>query len=276
MADVVPSVEDVWRRYDADEVRLTAPLSARMIELARLTPGQRVLDLATGRGEPALAAAKRVAPGGRVVGVDPAETMLAMTRARAELEGVTNLELHTRRAEDLSGLDGAPFDAVLARWGLMYMDEPLRALCEARRVLRDGGHFVAAVWCDPERVDYFSLPRQILQKFAPVPEISEDIPGTFYYARREKLARDLEAAGLSLEHEEELSLAVMEAETPEALVAWTLAFGMAKLLSGLPSEIRAAWARELSAAAEGLRAPDGSLRLGGTTRIVVARPRARR
>ena len=61
--------EEIWRRYDAVESRLTAPLSERMLDLAGIRPGMRVLDLATGRGEPALRAARRVAPDGFVVGV---------------------------------------------------------------------------------------------------------------------------------------------------------------------------------------------------------------
>ena len=55
--------EEVWREYDETELRLTAPLSERMMDLARLGPGMRVLDLATGRGEPAVRVARRVAPG---------------------------------------------------------------------------------------------------------------------------------------------------------------------------------------------------------------------
>jgi ubiquinone/menaquinone biosynthesis C-methylase UbiE len=68
----IPTLEDVWRAYDSMEVRLSAPLSERMLDVAGIGPGQRVLDLATGRGEPAIRAAHRVAPKGYVLGVDSA------------------------------------------------------------------------------------------------------------------------------------------------------------------------------------------------------------
>ena len=77
----VLSVEEFWRRYDALESRLTAGLSERMLELAGLSPGQCVLDLASGRGEPALRAAARVGPHGHVLGVEPALPLVQMSSA---------------------------------------------------------------------------------------------------------------------------------------------------------------------------------------------------
>ncbi|MBL9020540.1 MAG: methyltransferase domain-containing protein [Myxococcales bacterium] len=269
----VPSPEEVWRRYDADEARLTAPLSTRMIELAGLAPGHHVLDLATGRGEPAIAAAKRVAPSGTVLGVDIAASMLAMARERAETEGVTNLELRAMSAESLEGVPDRRFDAALARWGLMYMNAPLRALKETARVLRDGGLFVAAVWAERERVDYFSMPRRILAELATVPPISTTTPGVFYYSSREKLREDLATAGLMILYEEDFEVAVMEADAPEEVVAWTRAFGMTKLLNALPAAVQEAWERAL--VLEVSAQPGRPLRLGGTTRLVVARPERR-
>ena len=69
------------------EARLTAPLSERMLALAKLGPGMRVLDLATGRGEPAISAAHRVGPTGAVFGVDLSAAMLEIARERAAREG---------------------------------------------------------------------------------------------------------------------------------------------------------------------------------------------
>src|SRR5690606_7134132 len=95
MEDAQPLLEHevIWQRYDAIETRLAAPLSERMLDLAGLRPGMRVLDLASGRGEPALPAARRVAPDGVVWGVESAAPLLEMARAKAEREGLRNLEL---------------------------------------------------------------------------------------------------------------------------------------------------------------------------------------
>jgi ubiquinone/menaquinone biosynthesis C-methylase UbiE len=264
------NIEAIWRAYDETEARLAAPVSERMVTLAGLRPGMNVLDLATGRGEPAILAAKTVAPRGSVIGIDVAASMLDMARERAAREGVTNLDLRVGNAESLEGITNAHFDATLARWGLMYMADPVAALEAARRSMVPKGMLVAAFWAEPERVSYFSLPRRSLEKYsAPVP-IDFYAPGTFYYADVARIERDLTVAGFAIETIEEMDVAVMEAATGDALVAWVRAFGMTRLLNGLPEETQAAWARDFIADAEPLRR-DGFVRLGGVTRIVAAR-----
>jgi len=111
----VPTPEEVWRRYDAVEVRLTAPVSERMLDLAGLAPGMRVLDLATGRGEPAIRAAHRVGPRGRVLGIDSLGGYLQIAKERAEREGLSNLDLRSADACLAGDLPRAHFHAATAR-----------------------------------------------------------------------------------------------------------------------------------------------------------------
>jgi SAM-dependent methyltransferase len=263
------TAEEIWRTYDGMEQRLTAPVSERMLDLAELRPGMRVLDLATGRGEPAIRAAHRVGPTGAVLGVDLSEGLLQMARERAAREGLSNVDLRAMNAESLEGLPTAHFHATLARWGLMYLDSPVAALSAARRAMVPGGVLVAAVWAEPERVPYFMLPRRVLGKYLSLPPIDLEAPGTFRYADAGRLHRDFAAAGFTIEHVEEREVAVMEAETGAELVAWTRAFGLTRLLNDLPEEIQQAWEAELVKETEPLR-KDGPVRLGGVTRIVVA------
>jgi len=269
---LVPTPEEVWREYDETELRLTALLSERMMDLARLGPGMRVLDLATGRGEPAVRAARRVAPGGMVVGVDVSKAMLRMARERADREGIANLELVATDAETLLGVEATLFDATVARWGLMYLDSPVAALESARRAMVSGGLLVAAVWAEPERVPYYTLPRFVLERYRTVPPIDPEAPGTFRYADLGRLQRDFAAAGFAIEHIEEIDVEVMEAATDVELIAWTRAFGLTRLLNDLPAEAQREWEADLVRMAEPLRV-NGYIRLGGVTRIVVASPR---
>jgi ubiquinone/menaquinone biosynthesis C-methylase UbiE len=265
------SVEEIWQRYDSMEARLCASLSERMLELARLGPGMRVLDLATGRGEPAIPAAHRVGPSGAVVGVDISASMLAMAAARAQREGITNLTLVAADAASPGDLPGPAFDAALCRWGLMYMEESGRALLEARKRLAPSARLVLAVWAEPERVPYFTLPRQLLGKWRQVPPVALDGPGTFRYASQHALDAELIAQGFEVESTEELELKVMESEDPAGLIAWVRAFGLEKLVRDLPFDVQEAWAADL--ANEVLRLNRGSgYHLGGVTRLVVARP----
>jgi ubiquinone/menaquinone biosynthesis C-methylase UbiE len=136
------AIEEIWRRYDEVESRLTAPLSERMLDLAELRPDMRVLDLATGRGEPALRAARRVGPRGAVVGVDRSAALLRMAREKADREGLANLELRAADAEAQGEWPPRHFHAVTCRWGLMYMTAPVTVLAHARRALLPSGALV--------------------------------------------------------------------------------------------------------------------------------------
>lgn len=255
------SQEALWRRYDAIEARLSAPLSERMLDLAELKPGQRVLDLGAGRGEPSLRAAQRVGPTGRVLGIDLSDGLLQMGRELAAQQGLLNLEL---RAGDVERLEGVreTFDAVTSRWVLMYLQDPVAALRRARAVLKPGGLLVLALWAEPERVNWYSLARRVLAPHRPLPAVDPAAPGVFRYAMQVPLERDLSAAGFRVAHAEELEVPVMEG-TPEDNLAWVRAMGMTRLVQDLPEEVQRAWERDFLAATP--------RQLGGVTRLVVAR-----
>jgi len=263
------TLKEVWRQYDADEIRLTAPLSARMIELAEIGIGSKVLDLATGRGEPAIPTASCVAPNGIVIGVDTDESMLRMARERADAEGIVNLDLLVASAASLDSIHDNFFDAVLSRWGLMYMEKPSDALLAARKSLVPDGVLVASVWVEPDLASFYSFPRDVLEEIVTVPSIDLSLPGVFYYADFGRLRSDLETAGFTIKHTEEFEISVMEADSPAGVVAWTKAFGMSKLLTGFSLDIQQRWEASMLAKMATYRQEKG-YRLGGITRIVVA------
>ncbi len=274
MATTSPTLEQIWQRYDEDERRLTAGISERMIVLAELKAGHHVLDIATGRGEPAIPAARKVAPTGTVCGVDITDSMLQMCAQRAQRECIQNLNLICLNAESLTGMHDLHFDACLARWGLMYMQQPLAALREIRRTLKPQGLFVAAFWAEPERVSYYSLGRQALLPYKSLPPHEWQAPGhpapiTFRYAQVDTIAADYQEAGLSIRSIEELTTPVMEASDDEALIAWIRAFGLWRLVNDLPEDIQAQWEKDVIQAAQPFRGAQG-YQLGGVTRLVVA------
>jgi ubiquinone/menaquinone biosynthesis C-methylase UbiE len=131
-------------------------LSDRMMELAHIAPGTRVLDVATGIGEPAMTAARRVGPSGSVVAIDQAPQMLAVARERMQAAGIRYVEFIEGDAETVA-LPLDSFDAVVCRWGLMFFQDPVGTLARLRTSLIPGGWLVAAVWGPPERVPMISM-----------------------------------------------------------------------------------------------------------------------
>lgn len=129
-------------------VELYRPFDEPLLSPLQLAPGQRVLDLATGPGEPALTIARQVAPDGEVVGVDLAENMVDIARRNAKEQGVDNVAFEAMDAEALD-LDDASFDAVVSRFGVNLFTDPDQALAEAFRVLEPGGRASFLVWSSP-------------------------------------------------------------------------------------------------------------------------------
>lgn len=117
------------------------PWAMLMAGLARVTPGQRVLDVACGTGALTRAVAERVQPDGAAIGVDLNPEMLEVA-ARVS----PGLEWREGAAETLPFAD-AGFDAVVSQFGFMFFEDQAQALREMMRVLRPGGRLTVAV-CD--------------------------------------------------------------------------------------------------------------------------------
>ena len=266
----IPSPEEFFRRYGELESRLTAPLSERMLDLAGVGPGTRVLDLATGPGEPALRAARRVAPDGLVVGVDLDDRVLQIAREKAGQSGISNLDLRAADAAVSHQVPSNFFHAVTVRWGLMYMSAPVAALANALEALLPSGVLVAALWAEPERVAYHALPRRLLERYRAVAAVDPEAPGPFRYASLAQITRDFAAAGLSLDHVEEMEVTVFQSATETEMVEWVRAVGLTRLLNELSEDNQRGWEQDLVGELRRLSV-GGLMRLGGVTRIVRAR-----
>ena len=157
-----------WKKWWPVLERAAQPVSNRLVELARIGAGARVLDVATGSGEPAVTAARRIAPGGRVLAVDQSPGMLKIARERAQTLGISNIEFRESDGEALTITD-RDFDAVLCRWGLMFMPDLDRALSGFHQRLVAGGRIAVAVWSTPDKVPMISIGADIVRKLANLP-----------------------------------------------------------------------------------------------------------
>jgi len=238
-----------------------------MIAVAKLAPGMRVLDVASGRGEPALRIARRVGASGSVLGVDLAEPRLAIARSRATTEGLHNVRFVVGDAENVDAF-GSDFDVVTSRWGLMYVASPVKALSSIARSLTKDGVLVAAMWAEPERVAWWSLPRRVTEKYAPLAPFDPERPGPCRFGTKERIERDFSLAGLSVTHVEEHEVPIVEGPDASVVVDWVRAV-MTSFADAVPEGKRSAWEADLLHEAESYRSGDRIV-VGGTSLLVVA------
>jgi ubiquinone/menaquinone biosynthesis C-methylase UbiE len=126
--------------YDEANGDFFNPVGDRLVQLAGLRPGDRVLDLGCGRGAVLFAAHSAVGPDGYVAGVDLAPEMVRRTAAQAAQAGLRNVSVRVDDAEDL-GFPDHSFEAVLSSLALIHTPDPAAALAQAHRVLTPGGRF---------------------------------------------------------------------------------------------------------------------------------------
>ena len=170
-------------------------VSRSLVELAGIGPGDAVLDVAAGYGEPGLTAARAVTPSGQVVCTDISAEMLAVARERAAAAGLDNLEFLESDAEELA-FGEASFDAVLSRQGLQFLPDVAGVLARLHSFLKPHGRLAAAVWGPPQTVQ-FAAPVSLIRAELQLPPPPAGIPGPFALADAGQLVGLVKAAGFT-------------------------------------------------------------------------------
>jgi SAM-dependent methyltransferase len=186
---------DAWHRWTPFLAEWLGPATDRMLELARVETGARVLDVAAGAGEQSLRAARRVGPTGQVLATDLSPTILEFAARDARAAGLANVATRELDGEALAALPAGGFDAVISRLGLIYFPDRAASLAGMRQVLAPGGRIGLVVYSTPERNGFFSLPVSIIRRRAQVPPPLPGQPGPFSLGTDGALAAALEGAG---------------------------------------------------------------------------------
>jgi ubiquinone/menaquinone biosynthesis C-methylase UbiE len=184
-----------WQAWWATFEHGAQRVSDKIVELAEIKPGDKVLDIATGIGEPAITAARWVRPNGKVVATDISPQMLAIAKARARSLGLDSvMEFGESDAEALD-FPKSTFNAILSRWGLMFLPNLPAALAGIRQLLAPDGRLSAAVWSAPSKVPLLDLAFSTVRKQIDAPAPLPGTPGPFALADADALERSFSKAG---------------------------------------------------------------------------------
>ncbi|MBI3803730.1 MAG: methyltransferase domain-containing protein [Nitrospirae bacterium] len=263
-------VAPAWEKWDPLLHQNLSFLNYRLVGDARIRPGQRVLDLGSGTGYPAIVAADAVGNQGEVIGLDLSEEMLDRAKRKAYGLGLFNLDFRVADVTRLSEGDES-FDAVISRFCLMFLPDVPMAVSEIARVLKPGGYLAAAVWSGPDRNPFIRLPMDVLRRFMELPAPSSDQPGIFRLAKPGDLSGMAERAELQKLTDEEFQA---DSLYNSAETYWTNLLDMAAplqpLFAKLSQKDRGEAERQIKEAVEQYRKGE-EIALPMAIRIVVAR-----
>jgi enediyne biosynthesis protein CalE5 len=257
-----------WMDWSAFNDGADRHISERLVELAGVRAGSRVLDVAAGYGEPALTAARRTGPEGSVVATDISAEMLAFGRERAATAALANVEFIE---SDASSLDFPPesFDAAVSRWGLIFEPDAEAAAGRIRGFLRPGARIAISSWGEPDQVPFLSIPMRTTRELLDVPPPPAGTPGPLSRPTPAAIGGLLEGGGfadVAVEQDE----VTYEFDSPEHFTAYirAIAAPIRAMIERHPGEAQEeAWDAITQAAAE---AAGGSKPLSLSNAVLLA------
>lgn len=245
-----------WLKWEPVHNRMLATATQVLLDRAGVAEGGRVVDIATGAGDQALAAARRVGPAGHVLATDISPAMVAFVAEQARAAHLSNIAAYACAGENLPR-DQAPFDAAICRLGLMLMPNPAAVVAAVRDVLRPGGRLSGLVMSRPAANPFYVTVTSILRRHANKPAPASG-PGFFSLADPEVLTGLFRDAGLT-----DVTITTLDAvyrlrSVDDVVTMIQEAFGGVRvIIADQPQSVQdAAWA-EVRAALGQWMTPDG-------------------
>jgi ubiquinone/menaquinone biosynthesis C-methylase UbiE len=208
---------------------LFADFGRDLVATAAIQPGERVLDLACGRGACLRPASEAVGAAGHVLGLDLSPTMVELTADELRRDNVANAEVRVGDAEHLDLADES-FDVVTCGFGVFLFPSPSVALAESRRVLRVGGRYAASTFTDGLN-DYPWLP-EVVGAFGLLEKMRDRSAQTGPLLRSDGLSQLLTDAGFAPAETMASERRFVFGDV-DAYLVWVRSHAFGPLLSGL-------------------------------------------
>jgi len=205
-----------WKKWDELTMNFLRPVGTAILDSIPWKDNFKVLDIASGTGEPGLTAAS-IVKNGMVTGTDLSEEMVAIAAENAQQKGLKNFTTKVCSADALPFPDES-FDAVICRNGVMFFPDLGKAAVEIRRVLKTGGHFSAGFFISPEKNQWATTTMNVINKYVEMPPSNADTPGLFRCAKPGMMKEILKGAGFKNFTEKEVSFSL---DVPTIEMYWS-------------------------------------------------------
>ncbi len=266
------SVATGWRKWSELIDSAASGISDRLVELAGVEAGSRVLDVAAGYGEPTLSAAKVAGPEGSVVASDISAEMLAFGRERAKAARLDNIEFVQSDAISLD-FPAESFDAALSRWGIIFEPDGEGAAARVRGFLRPGARMSIASWGPPDRAPFIGLPMRTAMQALDVPPPAPGTPGPLSRPTPEAIGGLLDGGGFSDVQVEEAEVS-FEWASPEKFTTFIreIAPPITAMIEPHPEDVQKRTWEAITDAVREVAAEDGTVTF--TNQVLMAAGRA--
>lgn len=259
-----------WQKWWKPIERGAKKVNRRLIELAMIKSGSRVLDVATGIGEPAVTAANQLGNDGYVLAIDISPKMLAIAKQRAISLGLQDVIEFKEGDIETIELPSSTFDAVLSRWGLMLLPDLKAGLSNIYRSLKEGGHFASAVWASPNQDSLAATTMSIVMKETNTKPPPPGTPGIFSLSDENSLKNSFITSGFKDVSTERINVS-FEFDSPGDYTAFTseTSGSVQKMLTDQPIERKKQILRAITDAAANYADKTGKTNLENEAILIV-------
>ncbi len=240
-----------------DLMRNLEPFRSEALSLMDPRPGEQVLDMGTGPGEPALTIARAVAPGGRVTAIDLSEKMIEIAQQVGHARGIQNAEFRVMDCSRLE-LPDSSFDAAICCFGFQIFTNPEKAAAEAYRVLKPKGRIIATVWSTGNNVPFLDVIIAPMMEHAE-PDETGYLPTPYETGGPGEMVAFLEAAGFRGAREHRVTRTMRYGDGDAYLNSILKGTPIGHSLSEEPAEVQQEVLRKTRANLEKWSTPEGVL-----------------